>query len=212
MFDFLQDIDWEHSSIMQNLPMFLLLGFLLISLLPPIPQEWRFPMLIIGMVFGIGSLFVADAWARVEAAQYIPIKARIMPWKIERTFWCHKPAGPISSESLGNGWYRTPFTLGMKANLKSLGLGFVEKIEIDHELPWSERNMGSDGYVVFKGMEIKHSGVVLVELWTPSFCGRLDFQEVIPRFKLASGSEDYWIRKGRLKRDLQTPSYLPETG
>lgn len=195
--DFISSIDWEHSQVMQNLPMFMLLGFMLLSLLPQIPQEVRLPILMIGMVGGIGSLFVVDAWARVEASQYIPLKARIMPWNIERTFFCKKPTGGISSKPLGHSWYRTGFTLGLKTKLPLFGI--VEEIKIDHKLPWTERNMGSEGYVPFRGMDIKHASVILVELWLPNFGTTVDFLSIIPCFRLESGTQDYILQNGHPK-------------
>lgn len=185
---------------LENAPVFLMMGILGLTMMP-IPNDIKSPVVLIGLVGAIPLLFAIDAVAMVEASKYLPIKARIRPWNKEVTFFCVKPVGQISSS-----WdpmrrvYITPFKLGVKARLPTIGN--VETIEIEHRRPWSERNLGGEGYVMFKGIETKHHNVILLELWLANPPVRVDMLKPIPQFKLASGSQDFWLLRGRPLDDI----------
>lgn len=189
--------DAEHSKIMENLPMILLFLVLGITLIPSIPQQIKQIVLFGGVIGVLPMMFVTEWWARVAAAENIVIKARIFPWKLEKEFHCIHPIGEGGStyNSLSKTWV-TPWTLRVPVYLPRYGL--ISKIEVEHELPWDQRCHPSEGWVHYKGIEVKHANTVFAEFWVTSQQTKVEFQEVIPRFWLASGSEDFEIHSRRL--------------
>lgn len=189
-----------NGKMLENAPLFVMIGIMVLTMMP-IPNDIKSPIVIAGIVGAIPMLFIVDAIARVEASKYMPIKARIRPWNKEITFFCIKPVGQISSawDPVRRIW-KTPFKLGVKVNLPTIGV--IDEIEIEHKRPWAERNMGGEGYVLFKGIETRHHDVILVELWIANPPVRVNMLKPIPQFRLASGSQDFWLLRGRPLDDI----------
>ena len=202
------DFDIEHSRILEQLPIFAILIFFVIIALPIIPQELKSTILL----FGLGGIFVfmfaIGPIARYTASQYIPIKTRIRPGNIEKTFYCKKPTGTISTihnEKLGI--YTTFFELGIKTTLPKYGQ--IDGIEIEHRRPFDERNLGTEVYVMFMGNEVTHSRVILAELWlTRPEVIKIDHMQRILRCEMAVGGEDFWIAMKNRKDGYAGPYYI----
>ena len=187
------EIDVEHSRILEQLPMIAMLAFFALMALPIIPDEIKSPVMLIGL-FGIFVfMFAVGPIAQYVASQYIPIKARIRPWNTEKTFFCKKPAGMLSSKyDEKRGIYITPFDLGLKTTLPKIGK--IDAIELEHKRPFDERNVGTEVYVMFMGQEVKVARGILAELWLTTLdYVKIDHMKRIVRFELAVGGEDYWI-------------------
>jgi len=197
------NFDFEHNKIVENLPMYFLMGVLLLTFMPGIPTEIKSPIVLIGLVGAVPFMVVIDKFAQWESAKYMPIKARIMGpnLKIERTFFCYSPVGSTSStKNQSTGVYTTPFRLGVKTKLPKFGL--IDRFELHHKRPLDERCRGTNGHVMFMGVEVEHPRVVLAEFWVGNPPSRLDSEmNIIPQFFLMSGSEDYDISHKRPQED-----------
>lgn len=193
--------DFEHSKILENLPMYFLIGVLVVAFIPNIPQTIKGPIVLVGIIGAVPFMFVIDAIAQIQAAQYIPLKARIKNWNKEVTFFCTRPVGqiPCVFDRATNLW-TVSWDLGIKTNLPTMG--DVKKIEIRSRTPWSLRNLGSEAYVLFRGVEVKHPQVVQVELWLDNPRIRTEKAEHIPQFRLQSGSEDWDLLRGKPSEDV----------
>ena len=186
-------IDFERSKFFDKAPLFGLLLTFSISFIP-MDREFKAIFLLIAMFANFGCIFLTGSLAKMLATKYIPIKARIIPWNIEKTFFCLKPVGMISSSyDKERDIYTTPFKLAQKTYLPKVG--WIYGLEILHRRPFDDRNLGSEAYIIFMGSEITHSRVILAEFWIPyqRKYVRVDHMKKIIQFEMAVGSEDYWI-------------------
>lgn len=175
--------------------MWVLMGVLGLMALPVIPPEVKSPIMLIGIGLSFGLIFILNAVARVEASKYIPIKARIMPWRIEKTFLCEKPIGEITSNyHQDTHTYVTPWRLGKTVKLPIFGK--INAFEIEHTRPWTKRCMGANGNILYLGEDVENANVTLVELWLMNRSPRVEDLAAVPRFFMRSGSEDYWLLRG----------------
>lgn len=199
------NLDVEHSRILEQLPMYSILIIFAVLALPIIPQEVKSPILLVGLGVIFAFMLTVGPIARFVASQYIPIKARIRPGNFEKTFYCKKPAGMISSKyDEERGIYITPFELGIKTSLPKVGQ--IDAIELEHRRPFDARNMGTEVYVMFMGNDVVHSRVILAELWITALNFiKIDHMRRIARFELAVGGEDYWIAMDNRKKGYAGP-------
>ncbi|MFA5365713.1 MAG: hypothetical protein WC325_11085 [Candidatus Bathyarchaeia archaeon] len=196
--------NFEHNKIFENLPLIFIFSILGLMMIPAIPAQVKSALMIVGMVGLFPSMYLLDVIARDQSIRNNVIKARIMPYKIEREFHIEKAIGRTNSTYdpyLKK--YVTPFRLAVATTIKELGVNApFKEIIIEHTLPFDERNKPNRAWVHWNGIEIQHPNVYLVELWYTGdkrigFGSSADYLEFVPRFSLESGTEDYWILKGK---------------
>ncbi len=190
--------------LMDKAPIIAVVGVLIVTMIPQVPATIKAYLMVFIIVGIFPFIILLEKTAQWNASAHMAIRALIRPMEKEVTFYIKKPVGGINSRpKFGkDGWYITgPFELAQKVPLKVFG--DVEKVEIEHELPWSERVMGTPGYVTYKGIVVEHNNVIRVELWEIKRQSvRIDFLEPIVRFRMVSAPRDYFITKGVGYSDL----------
>jgi hypothetical protein len=186
-------IDVEHSRILEQLPMFAMIAFFALMAVPMIPANVKSPIMLIGLGGIFIFMLVSAPIAQFVASQYIPIKVRIRPWNVEKTFFCRRPAGGVKGvKNLVTKIYTTTFELAFKTEVPIYGK--LDGIEVEHRRSFDERNIGGEVWVMFMGQEVKVARGILAEFWvTADEFIKIDHQQRIGRFELAVGGDDYNI-------------------
>lgn len=195
--------NFEHSKIYNNLPIIFVFAVLALMMVPAIPQAIKSYLMFGALIGMFPMMFLVDVIARDQSIRNNVIKARIMPYKIEREFHIEKTIGRVNSTyDPYLKTFVTPFRLAIPATIKELGVNApFKEILIEHKLPFDKRNKPDKAWVHWNGIELQHPNVYLIELWYKgrkkiSFGSSEDYLEFVPRFKLNSGTEDYWILEG----------------
>jgi hypothetical protein len=203
----LPSFDMEHSHILENLPIFFIFGLIGLTLIPQIPTSWKGPLMIMGIPLTLGMMYGVDKIALVQAAENTVIKARIYGWNLEKEFHCKSRTGPIQSTfNPSTGKYITPFHLAVPVSLPMFGE--VASIEIEHALTWTKRNKPDHSWVHYKGIEVKHANTIMVTLYPPDRAPHIDQLDIVPRFKLAEGNQDIFLRRNRPREDLASATQM----
>ena len=190
--------------LMDKAPIIAVVFVLIITMIPQVPAVIKAYLMVFIIVGIFPFIILLEKTAQWNASAYMAIRALIRPMEKEVTFYIKKPVGGVNSRAkVGSpNWYITgPFELAEKVPMRVFGS--VEKIEVEHELPWSERVMGTPGWVNYKGMVVEHNNVIRVEFWEIKRQSvRIDFLEPIVRFRMVSAPRDYFITKGVGYNDL----------
>jgi hypothetical protein len=197
-------VEFEKNKILENLPIYALVAVVIITYTPQIPFSFKFPILIIGVIGSIGSSFVAEQLLQFEASQFPALKSHISPLEKDVTFFIKEQLGEVPSICIDEieQWYRTgPLELATKVPF--LTFGKVQKIMIEHRLPWNSRIKGHVGTVIYKGVQIKHNNIASITLWMlPSKSPEINMLDVVPVFTLACAPQDFYLLHGKPYQDL----------
>lgn len=181
--------DFEHSKLFTNLPIIFMMAPLFLAIVLPVAATYKSVLMIIGIVAALPSMIVLEAYAKVAASENIVLKARIMPWGLEKEFHSEKPVGRLNSTyKAETDTYVTQWKLAYTHVLPEIGE--FDNIEIEHSEPWEERNTARKGWAHWKGIEVRTSNIVLVELWLQPNLVKIDRLGAIVCFWMRSGSED----------------------
>ena len=171
---------------------------------PQVPAYFKFPILIIGVVGSIGTSFITEQLLQFEASQYPALKSHISPLEKDVTFFIKEQLGEVPSVCINkeDQTFRTgPLELAVKVPFQIFGK--VQKIMIEHQLPWNSRVKGHVGTVIYKGVQIKHNNVASINLWMlPNKSPSVNMLDVIPVFRLASAPLDFYLRNGKPYQDI----------
>jgi hypothetical protein len=193
-------VEFETNQILENLPMIALIVVIIVTYTPQVPSWIKLPILIVGIVGSIGVSFVTEKVLQYEASSFVALKCNIYPLNKTVTFFIKEQQGNTSSVCIDRerGIYKTgPLSLAAKVPFQIFGR--VQKIIIEHRLPFDERVKTFPGTVIYKGVQIKHRSVALLTLeLDPNKGIELNLLDVIPVFKLLAAPQDYWILKGKL--------------
>lgn len=199
----LPKIDLEHSNILDRAPMFLVFGLLIIMFIPAIPSDIKGNIILGGLVLMFPIIYFTEKIAQYNTGNFIVIKARIWPWKIEKEFYVEKKIGKLKSDfNYATRRYITTLRLQKPILIKEMKIPSFQEIEIEHKLKWETRNEPNKAFVHYQGIEVKCLNVVLCDLWFTGEHHRKigdseDYLGEVPRFRLGVGSEDYWLHKGQ---------------
>lgn len=206
------NLDFEHGNFFDQLPAIVMCLPLLIMILP-LPTTIK-PTLIGGLVIiGFALMFGMPLFAQVAAAKHIVIKARLMPYGIEKEFHCRIPEGNVFSDyNPATRTYTSYFDLAISTTVPDGYGGMInaDKIEIEHRFPWEKRTKLQHGWVHYRGIETELEQVIYVELWPQLVAPRINrYSEVTPKFSLRSGNRDFYIMKGKERTDLELEDNSP---
>lgn len=199
----LPSMDMEHSKIFDMYPLIGMAAIIGIMMIPAIPSSVKGPLIFVSFGILFVLMFTMDKIAAMEAAENVVIKATIFPYKIETEFHISKTVGRINSRYNPNTQsFVTPFKLANTKFIRELGIGAFDEFEIAHKGAWDTRNKPDKAWVHWNGVECIHANTYLCQLWytgerAPKVGSSTDFLGYVPRFTLASGSEDYWLLKGK---------------
>lgn len=200
------NLDFEHGNFFDQLPAIVMCLPLLIMFLP-LPTTIK-PTLIGGLVIiGFALMLGMPLFAQVAASKHLVIKARLMPYGIEKEFHCHNPEGTAHSDyDPSTGKYTTKYDLAVRTSVPSVKGESItaDKIEIEHRLPWETRNGLKHGWIHYKGVETESEQVIYVELYPTAEAPRANkYNEITVKYTLASGSKDFYLLKGKERNDLE---------
>ena len=129
----------DKGKIYEYLPLIVMIAGIVAGSLPIIPHEIRGVSQFIAIGFSVVAVVAVDYGIRMKAAEYLYIEAICRPSQKKLYLWITEPKEGINSKLINpeTNTYQTPLDLG-----REISYGMYEdvnKIDLEHELPWGER-------------------------------------------------------------------------
>lgn len=183
----------EHSNLVQQLPMLLMVVFTLLSVIAPVNEGIKIAILMGGMVSGFAGIGAMIVYANLKGLKPHVIKAVIDPTGEEVEFFVTPANGKTNSKQINEKYpiFRSYWQLEKPVWLENFGGKIEGIIQIDSYLEFSTRCKPTTSWVIYNAMEICHSNVYQVRLKVPKYdISTADMAGLIPRFYLTHGSQD----------------------
>jgi hypothetical protein len=198
----------DQDTLFEQIPAFVLI--VVMVLMDLIPQEYRFYLILTGIVVVLVFIFGTEYVFRITASKYLYGCITIRPTNQVLHAFITEPSGGIHCREIDSKLhiFETPLTLGQK--LPNKGFSEVKQLVIEHEYPWEKRFQAFPGKAIFHGQSVDHSRCFRMTLWIPR-TGQtvIDHAETIPIFWLQEGPGDYYLNSDSRFEDFPDPT---ETG
>jgi hypothetical protein len=182
----------DSDTIFEQIPAFVLIGVMI--LMDLIPQEYRFYLIVSGIVVVLVFMFGTEYVFRITASKYLYGCITLRPTNQVLHVFITEPSGGIHSRCIDRklNIYETPLTLGLK--LPNKGFSDVKQFVIEHEHEWEKRFKAFPGKAIYHGQSVEHSRCFRMTLWIPrSGQTVIDHAETIPIFWMMEGPGDYYL-------------------
>jgi hypothetical protein len=184
----------DRDQIFEDIPVFALLGIMVLMNTNVIPPEYR-PYLFWGGCIFTGIFILGTEYVfRITASKYLYILLIVRPLNAKLHLFVKEPSDGVHSRIIDkvHQIYETPLTLGEP--LKNKRFRNVRQIVIEHMLPWEKRIIALPGKAVFRGYSVDHPRTATLTVWTPKVGQTvIDHLEPIPIFVLAEAPRDYYL-------------------
>jgi hypothetical protein len=174
--------EWDMSEVYKILPIAVLMAWTFV--IPQfLPETWRQPVGMIGMVVSILFMLVVEEILRLMAAEYPHILAICRPSNIQLDLFIEKK----QSREIKPGLFSTKLTLGQR--VKHPYWQILEYVVIKHWKAWEKRIEYTKRKVKFKGEMVTHPNSAVVTLYEEA-ASDVDHLNPVPTFTLTEAPKD----------------------